>query len=141
MKVLNVTAYLPLLLIAGASIAAAPASRIVLPLSDADTARIQESGCESGFTVARTNYVFAMNNRMVVRTAAGAKVCGVDGAILDAFFEGDRSLTCGGATLRITQAGKHKANMEADSVSGPATLTVTQGKLRQVLRGESGTAC
>ena len=123
------------------AIAAAPSASLVRPLSDADQARIQEMGCESAFTVGPRTYLFLMNSRMVVRTASGASVCGVDDTSLDAFLNGGRPVSCGGVSLLLKHTGRHVANNESDSVSGPSTLTITRGAVRQRLRGISGTAC
>ena len=128
-------------LVAAASIAAAPAPRIVLPLNDKEMSRIEESGCEYAFNAGPATYVFAINNRMMVKTPAGAKVCGIDGSLIDAFFEGERTLSCGGVSLAIARTGRRTGNSAADSVSGPARLTATVGSRRQLLRGEAGTAC
>jgi hypothetical protein len=120
---------------------AASSPKLLRPLGDADQSRIQEMGCESSFTAGRSVYAFAMNNRIVVRTATGPSVCNIDNRILDGFFDEAKPIVCGGVTLRLQQTARHKGNPEADSVSGPSRLTITRGKLRQILNGESGTAC
>ena len=120
---------------------AAPAPKLLRPLSDADQAKIQEMGCESSFTAGRSTYIFAMNNRIVVRTASVPAICNIDNRILDGFFDAGRSVTCGGVKLALKHTARHKGNMEADSVSGPSRLTITRGSSRQILQGESGTAC
>lgn len=113
----------------------------LLPLSDADTSRISESGCNFAFDSARKTYVFAINHKMVVRTPNGVSMCNLPFAQMDRFSEAKGSVTCGGRKLTLRRTGKGSANSEADSVSFPATLTVTGAGAPQVIRGAAGTAC
>ena len=123
--------------------ATAPAG--LLPLSDADTGHITESGCNFAFDGGRKTYVFAINHRMVVRTAVGLTVCNLPETQFDNFSEAKGSVTCGGRKLTLRRTGRATAHPEADSSSFPATLTVTGAGAGagapQVLRGEAGTAC
>lgn len=119
--------------------AMAPAG--LVPLSDADTGRITESGCNFGFDTGRKSYVFSINRKMVVRTSAGLSLCTLPETQIDNFTEAKGSVTCGGRKLTLRRTGRSTGNQEADSVSFPATLTVTGAGAPQILRGTAGTAC
>lgn len=119
--------------------ATAPAG--LLPLSDADTGHITESGCNFAFDGGRKTYVFAINHTMIVRTSAGLSVCKLPQTQVDNFTEAKGSLNCGGRRLTLRRIGRTTSNMEADSASFSATLTVTGAGAPQILRGSAGTAC
>jgi hypothetical protein len=123
-----------------ASSASAPAA--LLPLSDADTSRIGESGCNFSFDIGRKTYVFAINHTLMVRTSAGLSLCKLPVTQFDKFSEASGSVTCGGRKLTLRRTGKGTSSEEADSASFPATLTVTAGAgAPRLLRGMAGTAC
>lgn len=113
----------------------------LLPLSDADTGHITESGCNFGFDTGRKTYVFSINRKMVVRTSAGLSLCNLPETQINNFTEAKGSVTCGRRKLTLRRTGRSTGNQEADSVSFPATLTVTGAGVPQILRGSAGTAC
>jgi hypothetical protein len=129
------------LLIASSGGLAAPATRLLLPLSEKDQDKITEMGCNSAFTHGKQTLVFAIAPRLIVRTLHGANVCPAGGAAINAFFDGGKPLACGGVKMKLHMTGKMKGNAEADSSSGPAALTVTNGTITQTIAGEAGTAC
>lgn len=122
----------------GARSASAPA--LLRPLSDSDQTATRETGCQLSFTTGRSTLVYAIGRDFMVRTGAGRAVCAIGDAEFSALSQGG-SRSCGGVRLTIRPTGRSIGNQASDSSSAPATLTVTGGGRRWMVRGWWGTAC
>lgn len=127
-------------------VAAAPSAEGLLPISDRDMRRVNESGCEYSFGPGNSALVFAVNQTLLVRTAAGPKglaMCKIPSSKMEAFQAGKGKLVCGGVELSLKRIGRMTSSIEADSSSWPAALTVRTlaTKRVQIVRGDAGVAC
>lgn len=113
----------------------------LLPLTEADLNRTQETGCAFSFARVNQTLLQAIGRDLMLRTPEGFALCRFDQAHLDAFTGGTRALTCGGQTLRLQKTGTTQSFPESDSAGWPALLTVTTGKASKTLRGDAGVAC
>ncbi|WP_419807360.1 hypothetical protein [Sphingomonas sp.] len=129
---------------AAAQPARSPAPRLLLPVTDADAARIEGMGCESWFTQGNTGYAFLRNSTLMVRTAlarAGLSVCELTALQVDDFGYRGKQMVCGGRRLMLRRTGPASGHAEADSSDAAATLTIADGARSATLRGRFGTAC
>lgn len=113
----------------------------LLPLTEADLNRTQETGCAFSFARANRTFLQAIGRDLMLRTPQGFALCRFDQANLDAFTGGTRALTCGDQTLRLRKTGATQSFPKSDSAGWPAALTITHGKASKTLRGDAGVAC
>ncbi|MBB5709508.1 hypothetical protein [Sphingomonas xinjiangensis] len=119
---------------------ATPATDL-LPLTEADLNRTQESGCAFSFDQVTKTLLYTIGRDLMLRTPQGFALCRFDQAQLDAFTDAKRPLFCGGRTLRLRRTGATHGFPESDSAGWGATLTLTNGKTSKTLRGNAGVAC
>lgn len=113
----------------------------LLPLTESDMTRSQETGCTFSFGKGNATLVQAIGPEVMVRTTGGLSLCRLDQAQVDAFTDGKRTLTCGGRLLRLRKTGATQSFPEADSAGWPASLSVSNGKTSRSVRGDAGVAC
>jgi hypothetical protein len=77
----------------------------------------------------------------MIRTSAGLVICRISDAQFGAFGDGPATIACGSLRLSVRRTGKIIAHEEADSAEGPALLTVSQGRSKNAIKGDWGTAC
>ncbi|WP_425229509.1 hypothetical protein [Sphingomonas sp.] len=133
-----------LCVMAAAPAARAPAPRLLLPVSDADSMLVGGSGCESAFAQEVTSWTFMRNTSFMLRTGpgrAGLHQCTFTDAQAEGFGEGGKALSCGGRRVSVRRVGRVTSHAEADSSDYPAVLTVTDGRRTETIRGSYGTAC
>ena len=113
----------------------------LLPLSDKDIASTRESGCQFSFSQGRNTYIFMIGADFLMRTERGLSLCKITDAQFQSLGEGRGAMACGGRKVVIRRTGKIESNPEADSASGPAALTMTEGTRSRTVRGDWGSAC
>ena len=113
----------------------------LLPLTEQDFSSTQETGCQFSFAQGRNTYIFMIGADFLMRTQQGLATCKITDAQFQALGEGRGAVICGGRKLAIRRTGKVQSNPEADSASGPASLTMTEGTRSRTVRGDWGSAC
>jgi hypothetical protein len=126
---------------ASAAPARGPSSGPLRPLSEADLTSTRQTGCTCSFDRGRQTLVQAIGNELMVRTAAGRKVCRISDAQYQQLAGGNAKAACGGLQMNLRSTGRSTSSIESDSSSGPAALTVVQGKSQTRLNGSWGCAC
>lgn len=132
-------------LLVPAAVAAAPATWLkpspLLPLSEADMASTAETGCQLAFTQGRGTYLFVIGHSLLMRTAKGLSTCTVTEAQFQEFGEKPTAILCGGRALAMRRTERVASHPDADSADGPASLTMMEGGVSRVVRGNWGSAC
>ncbi len=117
----------------------APAIERFLPLSEEDKARSHQTGCNFVFGGVRTDYLQLIGDELMFRTGSGLHTCSIVNA--DAFLDEKHVAVCDGVSLRYRRTGRTTAYPASDSSTGPARLTIRQGRASRVVRGHWGVAC
>jgi hypothetical protein len=152
MRRLQIVAPASLGLLAGAAAAAAalapppakPAAPAVVrlqPLSEADLMSTKQMGCSCSFDSKSGTLVNTIGNELMVRTQAGRKVCKISDAQFQRIAGGSGTFTCGGVGMSLRLTGKTDTEIESDSSSTPASLTLGSGATRRSVSGSWGCAC
>jgi hypothetical protein len=119
----------------------APSTAPLYPLSERDLRATREMGCECSFRAGRADLARVIGNELTIRTRAGRQVCRISDDQFSALSNGRGSAACAGLRLSLRPTGRVTTHMESDSASGPAALTVGQGRTRRTLAGVWGCAC
>jgi hypothetical protein len=152
MRMIEIVLPASLALVAGAAAAAAlapqppkPASPSAVvrlqPLSDKDMMSTKQMGCTCSFDTKSGTLIQAIGNEMMVRTQAGLKVCRISDAQFARFADASGVHSCGGVRMSLRRTGKVRSDIESDSASSPAALTLGEGATRRSVSGSWGCAC
>jgi hypothetical protein len=120
---------------------AAPAMVRLQPLSEADLMSTTQMGCSCSFDAKQGTLVSVIGNEMMVRTQAGRKVCPISDAEFQRISGGSGAYSCGGVGMSLRRTGKTDSDIESDSSSTPASLTLGSGATRRSVSGSWGCAC
>ena len=121
--------------------AAGPAVVRLQPLSEADLMSSREMGCSCSFDAKQGTLVNVQGNAMMVRTQAGLKVCRISDAQFQRIAGGSGTYSCGGVGMSLRLTGKTDSDIESDSSSTPASLTLGASATRRSVGGSWGCAC
>lgn len=136
--------------VAGSSITAQPrrapstapaGTAPLLPLSQSDLSATRQSGCECTFRVGRRTLFQMIGDELTVRTRAGRQVCRIPDEQFSALSDGSGTAACGGIRMSVRRTGPLRVSPETDSADGPASLSLSQGRMRRTLAGRWGCAC
>jgi len=131
--------------VAGSSITAqprrAPSTAPLFPLSDRDLGATRQSGCECTFRIGRRTFLQMIGDELTVRSRAGRQVCRISDAQFSALSDGRGTAACAGIRMSVRRTGPVRASPESDSADGPASLGLSQGRVRRTLAGRWGCAC
>jgi hypothetical protein len=117
-----------------------PAVEPLSPLSEADTERSHQTGCNFVFGAADKDYIQLIADELMFRTGSGLQVCHITNA--DAFMETKgAAAVCDGVSLKLRSTGRTRQYPASDSSAGPARLTIGQGRASWVMRGHWSVAC
>jgi hypothetical protein len=100
-----------------------------------------QMGCNCMFDSRDRRYLLAIGEEMMVRTAAGLKICPITDAQFQSLGEPGGDVSCGGMRMSIRQTGARISSPESDSSEAPATLSATEGGVTATLDGSWGCAC
>jgi hypothetical protein len=113
----------------------------LLPLSDQDERSTKETGCTSTFTLGMRDYLQLVGNELLLRDRHGLHACRFTVAATEDLETGRSNVSCAGYRLRIRSSGKATSNLESDSSSKRAVLTIDRGGVATSMRGIWGVAC
>jgi len=133
-------------LMAGSSITAqprrAPSTAPLYPLSERDLSATRELGCECSFRIGRRTTLFRIiGDELTIRTRAGRQVCRISDEQFSAISDGDGAGACAGIRMSVRRTGPLVVSPETESAEGPASLRLSQGRMRRTLAGRWGCAC
>ena len=119
----------------------APSTAPLFPLSQSDLGATRQSGCECTFRVGRRTLFQMIGDELTVRTGAGRRVCRISDEQFSAISDGNGTGACAGVRMSVRRTGPLRVRPEADSADGPASLSLSQGRMRRTLAGRWGCAC
>jgi hypothetical protein len=120
---------------------AAAATAPLFPLSERDLGATRQSGCECTFRVGRRTLFQMIGNELTVRSRAGRQVCRIRDEQFSALSDGSGTAACAGIRMSVRRTGPLRVSPETDSADGPASLSLSQGRMRRTLAGRWGCAC
>lgn len=131
--------------VAGSAITAqplrTPSTAPLFPLSERDLGATRQSGCECTFRVGRRTLLQMIGDELAIRTRAGRQVCRIRDEQFSALSDGNGTGACAGIRMSVRRTGPLRASPETDSADGPASLGLSQGRMRRTLAGRWGCAC
>lgn len=131
--------------VAGSAITAqprrAPSTAPLFPLSELDLGATRQSGCECTFRVGRRTLFRMIGDELTIRTRAGRRVCRISDEQFSAISDGSGTGACAGIRMSLRRTGPLRVSPETDSADGPASLSLSQGRIRRTLAGRWGCAC
>jgi hypothetical protein len=119
----------------------AAATAPLLPLTERDQTSTRQMGCTCTMEVGNRILVQAIGNELTVRTRGGRQVCRISDAQFRRISGASGTYACGGVQMSLRRTGRVETYPASDSASGPAALTLRQGRTRRTVNGNWGCAC